>query len=181
MPSGPMPTAQAPLDQPVESQPTAQYPAGGYPGDGFAHWPGDQGAPGYPPNQGLMPYGYPYPYPMMPMAPPPRGLAITGMVLGIVGLCTSLFYVGGVVGIVGLVFSIIAIRKAGRGQAAGKGMAIAGLVTSILAIIANVLEIVVIVWFVSTAANCHQYSATPDPVTGTSQYELCLQRGFFGN
>lgn len=143
----------------------------------------NQAGPGYPPpNPGFAPYGYPYPYPMMPMAPElPKGLAITGMVLGIVGLCTALFYIGGVVGIVGLIFSIIALRKASRGLGAGKGMAIAGLVTSIVAIIVNAIEIVLIVWFVHTVSGCSQYDTTPDPITGVSQRDQCLRQNILGN
>ncbi|HEU5355636.1 MAG TPA: DUF4190 domain-containing protein [Actinocrinis sp.] len=141
----------------------------------------NQAGPGYPPpNTGFAPYGYPYPYPMMPMAELPKGLAITGMVLGIVGLCTSIFYIGGVIGIVGLVFSIIAIRKAKRGLGGGKGMAIAGLVTSILAIILNALEIILIVWFVSSASHCTHQDSTPDPITGVSQRDQCMDNIFFG-
>ena len=136
---------------------------------------------GYPPPQaGYAPYGYPYPYPMMPMMPePPKSLAITGMVLGIVGLCTSIFYIGGLVGIVGLIFSIIALRKAGRGLAGGKGMAIAGLVTSILGIVINAIEIIFIVWLFSTASHCSQQVDNTDPNTGVSQMDQCMNNSFF--
>lgn len=140
-----------------------------------------QAGSGYPPpNAGFAPYGYPYPYPMMPMAPGlPTGLAITGMVLGIVGLCTSLFYVGGVIGIVGLVFSIIALRRVKRGLGGGKGMAIAGLVTSIVSIVVNLVEVVFLVWLFSTAAHCSQQDSTPDPNTGLSQVDRCMDNSFF--
>jgi hypothetical protein len=111
----------------------------------------------------------------------PKGMAITGMVLGIVGLCTSIFYIGGVVGIVGLVFSIIALRKAGRGPGGGKGMAIAGLVTSILAVIINAIEIVLIVWFFNTVTNCSQYGSAPDPNTGISQMDTCVHQKILGS
>lgn len=140
-----------------------------------------QTGPGYPPpNPGYPPYGYPYPYPMMPMAPElPRGLAVTGMILGIVGLCTSIFYIGGLIGIVGLVFSIIALRKVGKGLGGGKGMAIAGLVTSIVGIVLNVIEIVFLVWVISTASHCVQQDSTPDPNTGVSQMDQCMRNNFF--
>ncbi len=141
--------------------------------------------PGFPPNQGYTPYqSYGYPYPMMPMAPQqlPRGMAITGMVLGIVGVCTALFYIGGVVGIVGLVFSIIALRAARRGTSGGKGMAIAGLVTSIVAIIVNVIEIVLIVWVLNNVNNCAQYDPSQYPETGNqTQFDQCIRVGIFGS
>lgn len=140
----------------------------------------NQAGPGYPPpNPGFPPYGYPYPYPypypMMPIAPElPKGLATTGMILGIVGACTSLFYIGGLIGIVGLVFSIIALRKASRGLAGGKGMAIAGLVTSIFGIVVNAIEIVFLVWLFSTASHCSQQVDNTDPNTGVSQMDQCM-------
>jgi hypothetical protein len=157
-----------PGQQPVDSPQTASYQT-----------------PGYPPNPAYTPYqSYGYPYPMMPgpQPEPPKGFAITGMVLGIVGLCTSLFYIGGVIGIVGLIFSIIALRAARRGQSGGKGMAIAGLVTSIVAIVVNAIEIVLIVWVFNTATNCAQYDPQGNPQTGSqSQFDQCMQQGIFGN
>lgn len=157
------------------SEPSESIPQPSYPQPGPAY---PQAGPAYPqPGPGYAPYGYPYP--MMPMVPQlSKNLAITGMVLGIVGLCTSLFYIGGLVGIVGLVFSIIALRKASRGLVTGKGMAIAGLVTSILAIVVNAIEIVFLVWLFSTAANCAQQSTTPDPNTGVSQVDTCMSNSF---
>jgi hypothetical protein len=119
----------------------------------------------------------------MPTGPQelPKGMAITAMVLGIVGLCTSIFYIGGVIGIVGLIFSTIALRKVGGGLGGGKSMAIAGLVTSILAVIINAIEIALIVWFFNTVTNCSQYGSTPDPNTGVSQMSTCVHQKILGN
>jgi hypothetical protein len=140
--------------------------------------PADQ-APGYlpPQPQGYAPYGYPYPapYPAAPPQAPRNGHALTAMILGIVGLCTSIFYIGGVIGIIGLVFAIIAIRAINRTGQQGKGMAIAGLVTAILAIIINAIEIVLIVWVVHTVSNCNQYEPN------TTQYNQCVRTGILGN
>jgi amino acid transporter len=130
------------------------------------------------PQQQYTNYGYPYPA-AFPVAQPPAprsGLALTGMILGIVGLCTSIFYIGGVIGIVGLVFSIIGIRAVNRTGQSGKGMAIAGLVTSIIAIIVNAIEIVLIVWVLHTANNCAQYENT-----STTTYQQCIRNGLTGN
>lgn len=158
--------------EPVASPPpTAAYPTA--PPPGYA-----QGA-AYPPNASYTPYqsyGYPYPYSTMPPPTLPNGMAITGMVLGIVGAVTALFYIGGVIGIVGLVFSIIALRAVNRREAAGRGMAIAGLVTSIVAIIVSAVEIVFIVWVIHTATNC----AHLDPNTNPTQYNQCMDNGVLG-
>ena len=158
------------------SEPMDAPPPGYPPNAGYAQGP--QG-PGYPPNAAYTPYqsyGYPYAYPPMPPMPLPNGMAITGMVLGIVGAVTSLFYVGGFIGIIGLIFSIIALRAVGRGQAGGRGMAIAGLVTSVIAILVTTAEIILVVWFVSTVTHCTQY----DPTTNPTQYNQCMQ-GILGN
>jgi uncharacterized protein DUF4190 len=72
------------------------------------------------------------------------------MVLGIVGLCVSLLFVGGLIGIVGLILSIRALNVCKRDQLPGRGMAIAGLVTSILAIVLNALEWVSIAAYAAT-------------------------------
>lgn len=58
------------------------------------------------------------------LAPPPRGLSITAMVLGIVGLVGFVFG-GAFLSIGAVIFGHIGIRK----EPAGRGMAIAGIVT----------------------------------------------------
>jgi hypothetical protein len=169
----------APPSAQSQLPPTSVYPTAP---PNYAQNPGYGQNPGYPPNAAYTPYqSYGYPYPMMPVPAQqlPRGMAIAGMVLGIVGLCTSIFYIGGVIGIVGLIFSIIAIRAAGRGEASGRGMAIAGLVTSIIAIVVNAIEIILIVWVVHTASNCVQYNT--DPNANVAQYNACMRQGILGN
>jgi len=142
--------------------------------------PVDAPPPGYALNAAYTPYqsyGYPYAYPTMPPMPLPNSMAVAGMVLGIVAVVTSLFYIGGVIGIVGLVFSIIALRAIGRREAGGRGMAVAGLVTSIVAILISAAEIVLIVWFVHTATNCVRY----DDGTNSAQFNQCIQQGIPGS
>jgi hypothetical protein len=146
-------------------QPPEPPPGFGAPPPGF----------GAPPPTDYAPYGYPYPAPYPMMAPPQRsGLALTGMILGIIGLVTSIFYIGGVIGIIGLIFSIIGIRQVNRHRRPGKGMAIAGLVTSIFAIIINAIEIIAIIWFIHATTNCNQYA---DPV----QHQQCVNQEFSVN
>lgn len=134
---------------------------------------------GGPPVQQYAGYGpYPgyggYPYPVQPPQQQRSGLAVAALVLGLVGLCTSLFYVGGVVGIVGLVFSVIALRAANRTRGPGRSMAIWGLVTSILAIVVNAVEIVFLVFLFHSLANCAQYRGDQDPY----RYDNCVSQHF---
>ena len=68
----------------------------------------------------------------------PKGLSIAGMVLGIVGcvfsLATCTVIIGVILSIIGVILSAVALKKCNEGTADGKGMAIAGLATSIVGI-----------------------------------------------
>ena len=68
------------------------------------------------------------------------GLSIASMVCGIVGLVLSCCvpYLPLILGIVGLVLGAISLRK----RAGGKGMAIAGIVCSIITLIPAILMLV---------------------------------------
>ncbi len=83
------------------------------------------------------------PFPMMTaVGPLPTGLAVASMVIGIVS-----FFVGWCgwlipLPLTGLVLGIVALQKANRGQAGGKGMAITGIILSSLAALASVLAII---------------------------------------
>ncbi len=66
-------------------------------------------------------------------APGTSGQAIASMVLGIVSLV--IFYLGLVTAIVGLCLGVVSIKKCKpRGSLKGRGMAIAGIVCSIIAL-----------------------------------------------
>ena len=93
----------------------------------------------------------------------PKGLAIAGMVLGIVGLLFSfgcLWFISLPLALVGIILSAMAIKKCSQGIAEGKGMAIAGLVTSIIALIWTVIWVLFIgaIFSVGSAA----YDAASD-------------------
>ena len=78
----------------------------------------------------------------------PQGLSIAGMVLGIVGLVFSLggcTAVPGIIcGVIGVVLSGIAFKKCGEGTQGGKGMAIAGLATGIIAVLYGIYVFMVV-------------------------------------
>lgn len=86
----------------------------------------------------------------MPVAPKPsNGLGLTGFILGLVGLLISLIPLVGVIAwpmvILGIIFSAIGLVKVKKGTATNKGMAITGLIVSVLGLAAC------IVWAVITA------------------------------
>ncbi len=83
-----------------------------------------------PPGQG--PQG-PIDYASPADKPRTSGLAITALVLGILGLVSSCFLIGVVPGIVAIVLGIIGISQTSDPKVGGRGLAIGGLVTGILA------------------------------------------------
>jgi uncharacterized membrane protein len=111
---------------PNTPQPEPEQP-GGYPGQqpyGGAPSPAEPyGA--YPPPAG----GPAYPGYGTPAGRPSSALAIAGLVTALIP-CTFL---------VGLVLSIVALVKASRGTAAGRGLAIAGIVVSVLWLVGGVV------------------------------------------
>lgn len=89
-----------------------------------------------------------------PFTPPPagpsggNGMAIASMVMGILAVlfCCCLFYLSIPLSIGGLITGIIALKK----QYPGKGMAIAGIVTSSVAIVLAIILILAFVLFAAT-------------------------------
>ncbi len=85
---------------------------------------------------------YPQQYPQQPygqyQAPPPRGMSIASLVLGLVSIFTGFT---GVVPILGLILGVIGLKR----EPAGKSMAIAGLIINALALIGWILLIIVVV------------------------------------
>ncbi|HXD29044.1 MAG TPA: DUF4190 domain-containing protein [Arthrobacter sp.] len=101
-----------PGQYPQRRYPEPQYPQQQYPQQGY---PGSYAA------------GYGQPY-----APPPRGMSITSLVLGLVSIFAGFTLL---VPIVGLVFGILGIKR----EPAGKGMATAGLILNGLMLVGWVL------------------------------------------
>ena len=93
------------------------------------------------------PAGTPYPagsYPNVAQQPS-NGVAIGGMVTGIVGLVFGWVpVVGFILGAVAVILSGVGIRNANTKNASGRGMAVAGLVCGILAVVFGIFWITVI-------------------------------------
>ncbi|GAA5151601.1 DUF4190 domain-containing protein [Amycolatopsis dongchuanensis] len=80
-----------------------------------------------------------------PQQQPGNGVAIGGMVTGIVGLVFGWFPVlGFILGAVAVVLSGVGIHNANTKNASGRGMAVAGLVCGILALLFGLFWILVI-------------------------------------
>jgi hypothetical protein len=98
---------------------------------GWSNPPQSQAAPGYGGQGG---YGGPAP------AKPSNGIGIAALVVGIVSLVLSWIpFLGLLLAIVAIVLGILGIRKASKGEATNKGMAITGVVTGGLAFLVGAL------------------------------------------
>lgn len=102
--------------------------------------------------------------------PKPKGLAIAALVLGILAFLSGWTVIGGIFGLIGLILGIVALVKANKGQADGKGMAITGIVLSTLGIIAAIAMGVFFGWVGSAAFECADY--TDDQVA----FEQCVDQ-----
>ncbi|GAB0107367.1 DUF4190 domain-containing protein [Nocardia sp. JMUB6875] len=119
--------------------------------------PGQYGQPG-PYGQQPPPGAYPpgnYPPPGGPQywqeSPQRKGMAITALVFGILGLLTFwtilLTVIGVLCGLIAIVLGVIALVKARRGTAGGFGMALAGAIMGGIALIGGIV-IGLFVWIV---------------------------------
>ncbi|KJY48030.1 hypothetical protein VR46_00270 [Streptomyces sp. NRRL S-444] len=75
-----------------------------------------------------------------------NGLAGAAMLLGVLGLSASVFFIGGLFGGIGLILGIIALTTAKR-TGIGRGKALTGVVTSAIAIVVSALVAVFFVWY----------------------------------
>ncbi|WP_158857772.1 DUF4190 domain-containing protein [Streptomyces sp. NRRL B-1347] len=126
-------------------------------------WPASTGTPGGAPG----PQGH--------GTPAPGGgnrTARGALALGVVGLSTSVVIVGGLLGVVGLGLGLAALRTARR-TGVGRGRAVAGVVTSALAITVSVTAAFLFVWYANQTQECYE----PDSFR---QYTQCVHDQFDG-
>ncbi len=101
----------------------------------------------YPPG----PYQGSYPPPPMPYGdylggPPParNGLGVAALVIGLIGLVSSITIVGGILlGIVAVILGFAGRARAKRGEATNGGVALAGVIVGVLALVAGLLAIAI--------------------------------------
>jgi hypothetical protein len=76
------------------------------------------------------------------------GLATTALVLGIVSLPLLVFFgLGALLGIAAIVVGIVALRRANRGEAGGRGLAIGGIATGAVSVLLGVLIVIALFAF----------------------------------
>ncbi|MFE0644737.1 DUF4190 domain-containing protein [Streptomyces sp. NPDC058877] len=127
------------------------YPADASGGYGYPPAAPAPAAPGYGyPGYGQPGYGQPgYGQPGW-QQPPSNGMGTAAMVIGIVAVAGFCLYgLGGILGILAVIFGIIGLKKAGRGEATNRGMAIAGIVLGAIGIVVSAVFLSLVIWAVS--------------------------------
>ncbi|MGB8942397.1 MAG: DUF4190 domain-containing protein [Streptomyces sp.] len=104
---------------------------------------------------------------------PKNSLSTAAMTLGIIGLGTSVVFIGGPLAVIGLILGIAALTTAKR-TGTGRGKAVTAVVTSSLAIVVSGLIAVVMVWYANKTQECYQ----PDSF---HQYTQCVREHLNGN
>ncbi|MER7520200.1 DUF4190 domain-containing protein [Streptomyces sp. NPDC126499] len=115
---------------------------------------------GYPPAPAYPGYGTGYGQPGWQQSPS-NGMGTAAMVLGIIAVAGFCFYgLGAILGILALIFGVIGLKKANRGEATNRGMAIAGIV---LGAIGTLVGAVVgfLLWAVATNPDAFDNSEDP--------------------
>lgn len=102
-----------------------------------------------------------------------RGLGIASLILGIFALLTGWLVVGGFLGLIGLILGIIAVSKA-RKAGGSKGLAITGIVLSVIGLITAIFMGIAIValWPEISGAiqHCGSYIESGD----SDGYQQCV-------
>jgi len=134
------------------------------------------GAP-FDPNQQYAPY-QPYGQTAAPPASGANGLAIASLVLGVLGIVTFCIWgLGAVFGLLAVVFGALAIRNAKKQPGTPQvGLAWAGLICGIVAVVAGVVVFVLLVLAVATSDDIDSDGGiNSDPSDGICNEDRFLQ------
>ena len=86
----------------------------------------------------------PPPFPVIAANPASSGIAVAGLVMGILTCTFGMCCGGPLFAILGIIFSSVGISKINKsaGRLGGKGMAVAGLILSVVGLLVNIIAIV---------------------------------------
>ncbi len=163
------PTDQPATPHPGQPPPPGQPPAGGWPP-----------APGQPPAGGYPPPPMPYAGQAPPPVGPHNGLGIAALVIAIVGLLISwipffgLF--GAVLGIVAIIVGFVGRGRAKRGEANNGGVALAGILLGVLAIVVAIAATVITSLFFKEAGGGDYLDCLSEAGNDTSAQRHCVDK-----
>ncbi|MEU6932219.1 DUF4190 domain-containing protein [Streptomyces sp. NPDC046385] len=116
---------------------------------------------GYPPASPYPSYGAGYGQPGWQQSPS-NGMGTTAMVLGIIAVAGFCMYgLGIVLGVLALIFGIIGMKKANRGEATNRGMALAGVILGSIGILVSAVFLGFMVWVISQDSSSFDESEDP--------------------
>ncbi|MFD9610985.1 DUF4190 domain-containing protein [Streptomyces sp. NPDC059083] len=187
-PSTPSPTPSPVHDQPTmtafptgEVPPPPVAPGGPAATPGYGYPADTSGGYGYPsaptPAPASPGYGYPagygsgYGQPGWQQAPS-NGMGTAAMVLGIIAVAGFCLYgLGVILGVLALIFGVIGLKKAGRGEATNRGMAIAGIVLGSIGVLVSAVFLGFVIWAVAQDPSTFEDSGSDDPFGSVLQIE----------
>ncbi|SEC37391.1 DUF4190 domain-containing protein [Streptomyces sp. TLI_105] len=157
---------------PVAPGGPATTPGYGYPADTSGGYGYPTAAPTPPTTSG---YGYPghpgYGQPGWQQSPS-NGMGTTAMVLGIIAVAGFCMYgLGVILGILALIFGIIGMKKAARGEATNRGMALAGVILGSIGILVSAVFLGFMIWAISQDSSSFDDSYDEDPFASSLQIE----------
>lgn len=85
-----------------------------------------------------------------PVASPKNGLGTASLVLGILAILGAVFFIGLLFGVIGLVFGFIGRSRFKKGEATNGGVALAGIITSVVGILIGAAVVVFTVILVNS-------------------------------
>jgi hypothetical protein len=110
-------------------------------------------------------------------AQPRNGLGIAALILGILGLLSSIVVIGALPGLIAVVLGFVGMGKAKRGEATNRGVALAGVITGALAVLVAVALVVAGAAFVSTHKHDLQnYSDCLKKATTQEEQQACADQ-----
>jgi hypothetical protein len=101
-------------------------------------------------------------------------MAVTALVLGVIALLSCWTVIGGILfGLVAVVLGIVAARRAGRGEAGGRGMAITGIVLGLVGVGLSVAIVALLGAFWNSASFEDYRDCVRDAGTDQTALEEC--------
>ncbi len=102
------------------------------------------------------------------------GMATAALVLGTMALITSFTVIGGILfGLIAIILGVVAVRRASRGLAAGRGRAIAGIILGALGLLLGVALVVAGVSILNSKQGKNLTSCLKDAGTDQSKVQAC--------
>lgn len=108
-----------------------------------------------------------------PTGPLPSGMAVASLILGVLGILSAFFLIGGLLGLIALILGLVALGKIKRGLAGGRGMAIAGIVTGVIALLLSIVVVVSVGAFF--AENKDEFSNLAECVEAAGDDQAAVQ------